>query len=238
MYVELDVNAYYNPTVFSDTDGLKAQVTNSLNVYGKSTNLNAFGGRFKYSDALSVIDNTNSAITSNITKLTIRRDLKPILNAFTQYELCFGNQFHVNPLGRNIKSTGFKVNGNPNMLYFADIPNEDLKTGNIAVVQLSEIDDTQTSVILKSAGTVDYVKGEIIINTINIVDTERSSGLVEVQAYPESNDIIGLKDLYLQLDMSNSRINIVRDTISSGQQISGIGYKVTSSYSNGTIIRS
>tara|TARA_B100000927_G_scaffold291709_1_gene295986 strand:+ start:7247 stop:9166 length:1920 start_codon:yes stop_codon:yes gene_type:complete len=238
LYVELDVNAYYNPTVFSDTDGLKAQVTNSLNVYGKSTNLNAFGGRFKYSDALSVIDNTNSAITSNITKLTIRRDLKPILNAFTQYELCFGNQFHVNPLGRNIKSTGFKVNGNPNMLYFADIPNEDLKTGNIAVVQLSEIDDTQTSVILKSAGTVDYVKGEIIINTINIVDTERSSGLVEVQAYPESNDIIGLKDLYLQLDMSNSRINIVRDTISSGQQISGIGYKVTSSYSNGTIIRS
>ena len=238
LYVELDVNAYYNPTVFSDTDGLKAQVTNSLNVYGKSTNLNAFGGRFKYSDALTVIDNTNSAITSNITKLTIRRDLKPILNAFTQYELCFGNQFHVNPLGRNIKSTGFKVRGNPNMLYFADIPNEDLKTGNIAVVQLSEIDDTQTSVILKSAGTVDYVKGEIIINTINIVDTERSSGLVEIQAYPESNDIIGLKDLYLQLDMSNSRINIVRDTISSGQQISGIGYKVTSSYSNGTIIRS
>ena len=76
-----------------------------------------------------------------------------------------------------------------------------------------------------------------IINTINIVETTLSSGVVEVQAYPESNDIIGLKDLYLQLDMSNTKINIVRDTISSGQQISGIGYKVTSSYSNGTIVR-
>ena len=62
--------------------------------------------------------------------------------------------------------------------------------------------------------------------------------MIEIQAYPESNDIIGLKDLYLQLDMSNSKINIVKDTISSGQQISGIGYKVTSSYSNGTITRS
>ena len=76
-----------------------------------------------------------------------------------------------------------------------------------------------------------------MINTINITSSSLASGIIEVQAFPESNDIIGLKDLYLQLDMSNTTINIVRDTISSGQQISGIGYKVTSSYSNGTITR-
>ena len=81
-------------------------------------------------------------------------------------------------------------------------------------------------------------KGEIIINTLNITSTTRGSGLIEIQAFPESNDVIGLKDLYLQLDMSNTKINMVRDTISSGQQISGIGYRTTSSYSNGTIIRS
>tara|TARA_B100001113_G_scaffold156250_1_gene127731 strand:- start:1971 stop:3719 length:1749 start_codon:yes stop_codon:yes gene_type:complete len=238
LYIELDVNAYYNPNVFSDIEGLRAQLTRSLTLYGKSTNLNAFGGRFKYSEAGRIIDDTNNAFTSNITKITLRRDLKPIFNAFTQYELCFGNAFHVNPGGKNIKSTGFKVQGNPNTLYFADIPNEDLKTGDIAVVKLSELSDIDTSVIIKSAGTVDYVKGEVIINTINITETTLGSGLIEIQAYPESNDVIGLKDLYLQLDMSNSAINIVRDTISSGQQISGIGYKSTSSYSNGTIIRS
>ena len=238
LYVELNVSAYYNPNVYSDIEGLRAQLTKSLTLYGKSTNLNAFGGRFKYSEAGRIIDDTNKAFTSNITKVTLRRDLKPIFNAFTQYELCFGNAFHVNPGGKNIKSTGFKVQGNPNTLYFADIPNEDLKTGDIAVVKLSELSDIDTSVIIKSAGTVDYVKGEVIINTINITETTLGSGLVEIQAYPESNDIIGLKDLYLQLDMSNTTINIVRDTISSGQQISGIGYKSTSSYSNGTIIRS
>ena len=238
LYVELDVSAYYNPNVYSDIEGLRAQLTRSLTTYGKSTNLNAFGGRFKYSEAARIIDETNNAFTSNITKITLRRDLKPIFNAFTQYELCFGNAFHVNPGGKNIKSTGFKVQGNPNILYFADIPNEDLKTGDIAVVKLSELSDIDTSVIIKSAGTVDYVKGEVIINTINITETILGSGLIEIQAYPESNDVIGLKDLYLQLDMSNTAINIVRDTISSGQQISGIGYKSTSSYSNGTIIRS
>tara|TARA_Y200000002_G_scaffold72632_1_gene56917 strand:+ start:714 stop:2633 length:1920 start_codon:yes stop_codon:yes gene_type:complete len=238
LYIELDVNAYYNANVFSDIDGLKAQVTSALNAYGQSTNLNAFGGRFKYSDALKVVDGTNEAITSNITKLTLRRDLKPIFNTFAQYELCFGNSFHVVASGKNIKSSGFKIDGNPNTLYFSDLPHEDLKTGDIAVIQIVNIGGENSPVVIPSAGTVDYVKGEIIINTINISETNLGSGMIEIQAYPESNDIIGLKDLYLQLDMSNSKINIVKDTISSGQQISGIGYKVTSSYSNGTITRS
>ena len=152
--------------------------------------------------------------------------------------MCFGNAFHVNPGGKNIKSTGFTIAGNLNTLYFTDLPHSDGKTGDIAVVQLTELSDEAPAVVLPSAGTVDYTKGEVMINTINITGTSRASGIVEIMAYPESNDIIGLKDIYLQLDMSNTKINIVRDTISSGKQISGIGYKVTSSYNNGTITRS
>ena len=238
LYIELDSAVYYNTNVYDETDTLKAQVTQSLTNYGRSTNLNRFGGRFKYSDSVAVIDDTNKAITSNITKVVMRRDLKPVFNSFAQYELCFGNEFHVNKDGRNIKSTGFTISGRSDILYFTDIPNPDLKTGQLAVIQLAEVESDSSAVVLPSAGTVDYVKGEIIINTLNITSTTRGSGLIEIQAFPESNDIIGLKDLYLQLDMANTKINMVRDTISSGQQISGIGYRTTSSYSNGTIIRS
>ena len=238
LYIELDSAVYYNTNVYDETDTLKAQVSQSLTNYGRSTNLNRFGGRFKYSDSVAVIDDTNKAITSNITKVVMRRDLKPVFNSFAQYELCFGNQFHVNKDGRNIKSTGFTISGRSDLLYFTDIPNPDLKTGQLAVIQLAEVESDSSAVVLPSAGTVDYVKGEIIINTLNITSTTRGSGLIEIQAFPESNDIIGLKDLYLQLDMANTKINMVRDTISSGQQISGIGYRTTSSYSNGTIIRS
>ena len=238
LYIELDSAVYYNTNVYDETDTLKAQVTQSLTNYGRSTNLNRFGGRFKYSDSVAVIDDTNKAITSNITKVIMRRDLKPVFNSFAQYELCFGNQFHVNKDGKNIKSTGFTISGRSDLLYFTDIPNPDLKTGQLAVIQLAEVETDSSAVVLPSAGTVDYVKGEIIINTLNITSTTRGSGLIEIQAFPESNDIIGLKDLYLQLDMANTKINMVRDTISSGQQISGIGYRTTSSYSNGTIIRS
>ena len=238
LYIELDSAVYYNTNVYDETDTLKAQVSQSLTNYGRSTNLNRFGGRFKYSDSVAVIDDTNKAITSNITKVIMRRDLKPVFNSFAQYELCFGNQFHVNKDGKNIKSTGFTISGRSDLLYFTDIPNPDLKTGQLAVIQLAEVESDSSSVVLPSAGTVDYIKGEIIINTLNITSTTRGSGLIEIQAFPESNDIIGLKDLYLQLDMANTKINMVRDTISSGQQISGIGYRTTSSYSNGTIIRS
>ncbi len=209
----------------------------SLTSYGKSTNLNAFGGRFKYSEAQRIVDESNNAITSNITKLTIRRDLKPIFNAFTQYELCFGNSFFVSPKGKNIKSTGFTIEGNVNTLYFTDLPHPDLKTGDIAVIQLTELTGENAPVVLPSAGTVDYVKGEINLSTINITQTQKPNNIVEIQAFPESNDVLGLTDLYLNFDVANTTINMVKDTITSGEQISGVGFKVTSSYANGELIR-
>ena len=92
-------------------------------------------------------------------------------------------------------------------------------------------------VVIKSAGTIDYTKGEIILTTINITSTALDNNIVQIQAYPESNDIISLKDLYLSFNVANSTINMVKDTISSGEQISGIGFKVTSNYLNGELKR-
>ena len=183
---------------------------------------------------MKVIDDTNSAITSNITKVIIRRDLKALLNQFTQYELCYGNKFHVVASGFNIKSTGFTVQGSGDLLYFTDVPNADLQSGAIAIVKES---DDGPVVVVPAAGSVDYVKGEILINTVNITSTVKPDGIIEIQAVPESNDVIGLKDLYLQLNIDNSTINMARDTITSGEQISGVGFPVASSYTNGQLSR-
>ena len=106
----------------------------------------------------------------------------------------------------------------------------------LSVVKPSS-DPTQYTIVKKSIGTVDYVKGEVKINTINITGTDLPDGIVEIQAYPESNDVIGLKDLYLVFDISKSTINMVKDTIASGEQISGVGFESTSSYSNGKLTR-
>ena len=236
LYVEIDSSIYYNASKITTIESLKGRVIDSLEKYSSSTDLNKFGGRFKYSKLCQVIDRVDSAITSNITKVRMRRDLKASVNTFAQYELCFGNQFHINPYGANIKSTGFTISGNSNIVYFTDVPNSDGKTGVISIVRENVQDGTKT-VVVKSAGTVDYVKGEINLTTINITSTVKPNNIVEIQAFPESNDIIGLKDLYLNFDISNSTINMVRDTITSGEQISGVGFKVTSSYTNGELTR-
>ena len=239
LYVELESFVYYDLSKISTVSNLKTRIINGLTTYGKSTDLNKFGGRFKYSKVLNVIDKIDDAIASNISRVIIRRNLKALVNQFAQYELCYGNRFHINPDGRNIKSTGFTIAGQTDLLYFTDMPNKNINgaldgsgKGVIAIVK-----DDGEQLIVASAGTVDYIHGEIILNTINITSTEKANNIVEIQAFPESNDIISLKDLYLTFSVENSQINMVKDTITSGEQISGVGYKVTSSYSNGTLTR-
>ena len=222
---------------------MKTNITNGLLTYASSTDLNKFGGRFKYSKVLNVIDNIDEAITSNITRIIIRRNLRALINTFAQYELCYGNSFHINPEGKNIKSTGFTISGQTGTLYFTDIPNKNPDgsldgsgKGTIAIVR-GDTELQRTQLVVASAGIVDYVHGEVIISTLNITSTQRSNNIIEIQAFAESNDVIGLKDLYLTFSVGDSSINMVKDTITSGEQISGVGYKVTSSYSNGALVR-
>ena len=262
LYVELDSSIYYNLSQTASVDNLRTNVVSALTNYSKDVDMNRFGGRFKYSKVLQLIDRVDNSITSNITRVRIRRDMKVLKNQFAQYELCFGNKFHVNPNGLNIKSTGFRIAGESSVVYLTDAPtigqgsaavsnadqaaqvyltrpqSLDIRYGVLSVVKLGE--NNRRTVVVKDAGTVDYHKGEIILNTINIVSTVEPNDIIEVQAFPESNDVVGLKDLYLTLDIPNSQINMVKDVIASGEDISGVSFTrdyYTSSYSNGSLER-
>ena len=239
LYVEIDSSVYYNYSQVSAVESLRTKIIKSLTEYSNSIDLNTFGGRFKYSKVLQIIDNTDTSITSNITKVKIRRDLAAVINQFAQYELCFGNKFHINPLGFNIKSTGFKVSGVEDTVYITDVPNLD-GSGKGIVSIVRNLPDGSTQIVAQSAGVVDYIKGEINIGTINITSTSKPNNIIEIQAFPESNDIVGLTDLYLNFSISKSTINMVRDVISSGDEISGTVFSrdyYTSSYSNWKLIR-
>jgi hypothetical protein len=247
LYVEIDSAVYYDYSKIASIESLKTKITSTLTTYSNSVDLNKFGGRFKYSKVLQVIDNTDASITSNITKVRMRRDLKVLLNQQTQYEICYGNKFHIKSEGSSIKSTGFYIFNEPSVVYLTDTPNSDGKTGIVSIIKFSSPIGTATTVpsipkvVVQSAGTVNYERGEIRLNTINIVSTIVPNDIIEIQAYPESNDVIGLKDLYLVFDISKSSINMVKDVISSGEDISGVAFSrdsYTSSYSNGKLTRS
>lgn len=235
LYIELESSVYYNANQSRNADVVKTKVIDTLTEYSNSKDVNSFGGRFKYSKAVGLIDDCNKAVTSNITKVKMRRDLNPELNTFATYELCFGNRIHTKASGYSVKSTGFYIEGVSDVLYMTDKPSElNSSTGTIIFFKL----ENNIPVITKNnAGTIDYIRGEIRLDVVNITSSVLNNGFIEVQAIPESNDIIGLQDLYLQLDVKNSVVNIVEDVVSSGENSSATQYVTTSSYLNGKYTR-
>ena len=235
LFVEIDSAVYYNSSQVTNVNDVKSKVISVLNTFSSSS-INQFGGRFRYSKLGQIIDDSDQSVTSNITRVIIRRNLKALLNQSAQYELCYGNKFKRDSGGFNIKSTAFTLANQSGTLYFTDVPNTDNRMGTLSIVKESAESDKFT-VVIKSAGSVDYDKGEIIVNTLNITSTAQPNNIIEIQAFPDSNDVIGLKDLYLSFSVADSTINMVKDTISSGEQISGVGYKTTSSSLNGNLKR-
>ena len=163
----------------------------------------------------------------------MRRDLNPEINNFATYELCFGNAIYVRDGGYSIKSTGFTIDGLEGIIYMADIPISKT-SGRIFFFRLEK----NIPVVVKSnAGTINYITGDLLLEVVKISGTSLSTGFIQVQAIPQSNDIIGLRDLYLQVDIQNSVVNTVEDVISSGENSSATEFVSTSSYLNGKYTR-
>ena len=237
LHVEIDSNVYYNTNQFPSASSRKTTVLECLNTYSKTAQLNTYGARLKYSKLLKIIDDCDSSITSNITTVRMRRDMRPVINSFAEYEICYGNRFHIGD-GPSIKSSGFFVEGYSGEVFLTDAPFVGGREGAVDLIRA--ISQTEVQVLRRDIGRVDYVKGEIMLDPIKIVGTTKSVGefpIIEIQAIPYSNDVIGLQDLFLQLDISKSNVTVVSDTMSSGADVSGSRYTVSSSFSNGKITR-
>jgi len=241
LYLEVDSKIYYNSNLAPNSAAVSTLAIQNCTKYGESTELNRYGARFKYSKFLKVIDDSADAITSNITTIQMRRDLRVVVNSFAEYQIGFGNEFHIKSMnGYNIKSTAFKVSGFANDLYLSDVPNTNKETGSLFFFTLPSPNSTSPTIVKRNVGNVNYKKGIVTINPVNVLSGKIKDGqpTIEISACPKSNDVIGLQDLYLQLDISNSNFETVVDQISSGLDPAASNYTVTSSYSNGTLVRS
>ena len=236
LYVEYESTVSYDSSFIPDRLNLQTRITSSIQTYAKSSDINSFGGRLKYSKLQSIIDNVDDGITSNITNIKMRRNLVPLYNELANYEICYLNRFHADLEGFNVKSTSFKLDGVNGDIYLTDFPNLDQKTGVIKFFTLSNLDEV--IYVNQNAGKIDYVKGEIILFPTNIVSTGLC-GRIDIHVIPESNDIISKQYLYIILDTSaNSRLTLIEDVVSSGSNRSGNNYMPPSSFISGkTYIR-
>ncbi len=241
LYIEVDSKIYYNSNLASTGAAVSSTVTNNANKYAESSEMNKYGARFKYSKFLNIIDQSDQAITSNITTVTMRRDLRAALNTFAEYSIGFGNEFHIKSMdGYNIKSSAFQISGITENVYISDIPNTNRIDGSLFLFTLPSPSSTSPTIVRRNVGTVNYEKGIITLNPINVLSGKVKDGqtIIELSVCPASNDVIGLQDLYLQLDISTSNFETVVDEVSSGLDPAASNYIVTSSYANGNLVRS
>ena len=241
LYIEVDSKIYYNSNLTPTAASVSSVVQSNANKYSESSEMNKYGARFKYSKFLNIIDQSDEAVTSNITTVTIRRDLRAVLNTFAEYSVGFGNAFHIKSMdGYNIKSSGFRISGLQSQVYISDIPNTNRVDGSLFLFTVPTASSTSPTIVRRNVGNINYEKGIITLNPINILSGKVKDGqtIIELSVCPVSNDVIGLQDLYLQLDISTSNFETIVDEISSGLDPAASDYVVTSSYQNGNLVRS
>ena len=238
LYLETDSKVYYNTSLAPNALMVSSTILNNINKLAASAELNKYGARFKYSKFLKVIDQSHESITSNITTVEMRRDLRLATDQFAEYAIDFGNEFHISSMdGFNIRSSAFRVLDIGRPVYLYDVPNTDRNTGSLGLFSLDAPGSTTPLIERSNVGVVNYKTGRMTLNPINIISgkTKDAQQIMEISVVPHSNDVIGLQDLYLQLDTSN--VEMVVDEIASGADPSGSTYTVTSSYTERKIVR-
>ena len=130
-------------------------------------------------------------------------------------------------LGGILSSTGFKIDGDADTIYFLD----DDGKGNVRRYSLSGSTRTYAN---NTQGTIDYSTGAVTINSLNVSVVEniraQFSTVIELTVTPSSNDVVPVRDQILNIDTcqfnNNSRGGYFRWRFCD----SGVGYTTTSSY--------
>ena len=226
LYVDLVSFVYYNPNITRrDASQVKNVVINALTVLNNSGEYNKFGGKFKFSKVQKIIDDSEASITSNITRVSMRKNVSVTLNARVNYNICYGNRINQQTSTEpSVSSSGFKIVGDDINTYY-------LNDDGAGTLRLYYVKGTGEFEYVDGLwGTVDYDMGDIVINDLIIQSTNIANNQLQISAIPKSNDLVSLRETYLTIGIDNTSVSVVEDTISSGSNLSGTGVIPESSY--------
>ena len=174
---------------------------------------------------IRLVDETDSAILSNITTVTLARFITPNITDPTSYTLNFNNPFfhphdgHNADAGGIVASTGFFINAGSTEYFF-----DDDGKGNLRIYSLVSGVRTYLST---DAGTVDYTNGTIQISAVGITSVSNVDGSAStrfrITVLPDSNDVIPVRNQLLEIDTINTAVvGTIDQTATTGR-----GYTVT-----------
>jgi len=215
IYLIIDSTINYDPiTNLTDEDTLKININSSIENY-LQTNLEKFDQKFRHSQLVQDIDNTNNSIRNNKTLIKYQQRIAPeTLNVPQTYTLYFTNAIEKG----SINSTSFTgTDGNTYSLV-------DDSLGNIKAAKTTNgVVDTPKEYLIQSdgstnQGTIDYTTGKIQLGSLRPLAITDGSSSIRFNVTPELNnsDITPLREQIITYDANEASsiiINMVAETI-------------------------
>ena len=195
----------YNSNLTSLSQGeIQSKVITAVEKYSNDV-LEKFEGIFRYSNFLNVIDDTDPSIMSSNANVNIYKNVTFRLGSNKATPLNFSI-----PIGTKATQVEPIVTGGPYIhnnvnIYIEDEP-ETETTRNLYTYRIVGGEKRR---LTSSIGTVYPETGLVTVNALLVDGTQ----VVKIKTYPRSNDIVGKRNLILELDTAESSFLGEVDTI-------------------------
>lgn len=205
--IQLDVSFYYDPLQTTNNAGDLTTLVNQTITDYNTTHLTQFGSVFKYSKLSSLIDSTERSITSNVMSIKLHREVTPIFNVTSGYQISLGNPIYNSGVPEESAiSSGFYCTESTEVCYIDDLPVEDKDVGSLRLFYYNAAGE---KVIIRTCGSIVYSTGTISVDELNV--TSLASEVSEWIIKPQSNDVASIRDQFVTIEPSYVTITPVID---------------------------
>lgn len=205
--IYFNIFANYNSTLTNlSGDGISSIIRTGLEEFSSSF-LESFEGIFRYSQFLNYITNLDPSILSVFARIFCKKDFVATPSNDAPYKINFEFELEKpqDPTQSLITSTGYVFNGVT--YYFKD---EESSTENIRNIYRYSLNADDVEIIDKrDCGTVNCSTGIVEINDFNLT----SQTTISIFVRPASNDIAPKRNQIIQIDLPNTTIESMVDTV-------------------------
>lgn len=197
--IALTSHVYFNADLTTKTaDELATLILSNIQTYANS--LNTFDSSFRYSKLIGMIDGTDPSILSNITSITISRNVTPIFGVKTNYNIDIGNPIY--SVQNSVRSSRFYIPGVSNTIFIRS------ETDGTLSLMNKFPDGTET--FISQIGTLNFTTGKIEIKELLITALFDDDFNFVIQ--PSSNDVIPVRENLIALPSDLISLTVVAES--------------------------
>ena len=201
-FVLVDSTVYYNSAIsLIPADTLKSNVTDTIKSFN-NTYLNIFGTAFRHSQLTGLIDDTDDPIRSNVTKIKLKKRIKPTLGKIQGWTgkdiLKYGSAI----IKGSVTSDEFTVCNN--ISYAVNVIFTDDSEGAINLTSAGTI-------IFADVGTVDYATGKITISGVAVDVIAGGTEYIYITADVDEADVKPVARQVITIQDTDTTVTMVED---------------------------